>query len=172
MKKILVGLLAVFILFSVCGCASDTASTDTVYDDKEISRIESSCAEGFAPFQRSFDRIFDFETGSVTDIMIADEKDVPEDESSRYNTPVTVTTFGAEKAAEFIEKVKSLGFYTWKERYVTDEVIFDAAGSLITVYFSDGTVKSTYMFFKYPPKYEEIETAFEDYLGAELYCDW
>lgn len=64
-----------------------------------------------------------------------------------------------------------MGFYDWKDRYVTTEVINDGGSKNITIYFTDGTIKSTYIYFENPPEYQNIMSAFTDYLGATLYFE-
>ena len=88
---------------------------------------------------------------------------------SRYNTPIRVTTFSEETGRQFLEKIKMLGFYTWKDRYATTDIICDGGSECVTVYFGDGTVKSTSIYYEYPPNYDKILTAFEQELGAKLY---
>ena len=172
MKKFLIGVLSIIIAIAFCGCIPHT-----VYDNLEISKIESGWVEGFAPFSRQFVRTFDFETGEVTDTWVADLENIHEEvmqnvNTEDYNNPKLVTTFSEESAQEFIKRVKALGFYTWKDSYETDDIICDGGSEWVTVYFSDGTKKSTSIYFKYPPNYKRIMAAFEKYLGAKLYLGW
>lgn len=170
MKKFLsVLLLSIIVAACFCGCAPKT-----VYDDMEISKIESFWTEGMMPFNRRFTRTFDFQTGTVTDNIIADLEDISnfaQDEQDRYNNPTQVTAFTEENAQKFIAQAKSLGLYTWKDRYVTTGVD-DGGDTSVTIYFSDGTIKSTYLYYEYPPKYEKVLSVFEQYLGASLYMSW
>lgn len=172
MKKFLIGVLSLIIAIAFCGCIPHTE-----YDDLEISKIESDRVEGFAPFPSRYMRTFDFETGEVTDNWVANLNDIPEEDMENINielinNPKLITTFSEENAQEFIKRVKSLGFYTWKDGYRTNDIICDGGSEWVTVYFSDGTKKSTSIYFKYPPKYEKIMAAFEEYLGAKLYLGW
>lgn len=125
-------------------------------------------------FACSYVRTFDFEAGTVTDIWEADidelpEEILPDEYRGRYNTPKAVTTFTGEQGESFLKKAKSFGFLAWKDRYETDDIICDGGHETVTVTFADGTVKSTYIYFEYPPKYEEIKAAFCELLGADLY---
>lgn len=172
MKKIFISLLCLFVVIAFCGCIPHTE-----YDDLEISKIESGWIEGFGPFPRRFVRTFDFTSGEVTDTWVTDFEDISEEQwqfidIEKYNNPELVTTFSEENAQEFIKRVKSLGFYTWKESYKTNDIICDGGSECVTVYFSDGTKKSTSIYFKDPPNYTKILSAFEDYLGAKLYLGW
>lgn len=153
-----------------CGCTPTTE-----YDDLVISKIETTCVEGMAPFPRKFVRTFDFETGTVTDTWVANINDIPEEDIAnfditQYNIPLPVTSFSEEQAQEFVQEVKSLGFYPWKDRYETTEIICDGGSESVTIFFTDGTVKSTYFYFEYPKDYEKVTNAFQNYLGANLYC--
>lgn len=171
LKKFLMPLLLLFtaVLFIV-GCTPETE-----YDNLEITKIETSWQDGFAPFPGYYLRTFDFKKGNVYDTWVTDE-DVSNIleymsgvEADDFNNPKQVTTFTEEQATKLYEKIKSLGFLTWKDRYVTDDIIDDGGSECVTVYFADGTAKSTYIYFEYPPKYKEIRGAFEEYLGVNFY---
>ncbi|MDE7295928.1 MAG: hypothetical protein K2N84_01550 [Clostridia bacterium] len=169
MRKFFALLLGFILALSLCGCTPKTE-----YDDKEIARIQSAWVEGMSAFRCDYVRIFDFETGTVTDICQADIDELPEEVLPNeyregYNTPKTVTTFTEEQGQSFLKKTKSLGFLAWKDRYETDDIICDGGHETVTVTFTDGTVKSTYIYYKDPPNYEKIRTAFTDLLGASLY---
>ncbi len=170
-KKFLLSLLIFFgCLFAFAGCTPKTQ-----FDDMEITKIETSWQEGFAPFPGYHLRTFDFKTGEVTDTWVttADVSEILESMSGvsaeDFNHPKHVAAFTQEQATALYEKVKSLGFLGWKEAYETDKIIFDGGSQKVTVYFSDGTVKSTRIYFKYPPKYDEIRQAFEEYFGVNFY---
>lgn len=165
MKKLL------YLLFLIPLCFLFGCIQSTVYDDLEVSKIETSWTEGMGPFPRKFVRTFDFKTGEVTDTCVTDSANIPEEYIHEYNNPELIVKFSEQNAHDFIKKVKSLGFYTWQESYKTD-LIDDGGSKTVTVYFSDGTVKSTFIYFKDPPNYDKIQKAFEDYLGAKLYFDW
>ena len=168
MKKLIATVLSLILL----ACALSACGPKKFGKKFEVIRIESSTSEGFGPFPRDFVRVFDFEYGLVTDECIADKKDIPKEDKDFYNHPKQIATFTQEQAESFLTEVSELGFYTWEERYVTDEVISDAAGSSITIYFQDGTMRKTYTKFEYPPNYKEISAAFESILGANLYYGW
>ena len=168
MKKLIPTLLAFLVLvYGLTACASKKFDTQL-----KVLKIETSWSEGFEPFPRAFVRVFDFEYGLVTDECVADEKDIPNEDKNFYNHPKQIISFTQEQAESFLKEVSELGFYTWEERYVTDEVINDAAGSSVTIFFQDGTMRKTYIFFEYPPNYKEISAAFESILGAKLYYEW
>lgn len=172
MKKLFIAFTCLIIAIAFCSCIPHTQ-----YDDLEISKIESGWVEGMAPFPRQFVRTFDFKSGEVTDTLVADIDDIPEEDmefvdTEQYNNPKPVTAFNEENAKEFINKIKSLGFYTWKDSYATNDIICDGGSEWVTVYFCDGTVKSTSIYFKDPPNYKKIMAAFEEYLGAKLYLGW
>ena len=173
MKKDIVGIVGLSILMFISGCS-------TKYDNLEISKIESFWTEGFGPFYRKFTRTFDFNTNTVFDTIVVDQGhlddlleigEIKEDQKHLYNNPVTITSFDEEQEKKFVKKVKSLGLYTWKDRYVTKESIVDGGSKTITIYFTDGTSKSTYFFYKYPSNYNKVSDAFENYLGANLYLE-
>lgn len=134
-----------------------------------ISKIETSRVEGLGPFPREFVRTFDFKTYKVTDMRVADFEYIDEADKKDYNTPKFITGFSQKKAQEFINSVKSLGFYSWKDSYVSNDIVDDGGSQSVTVYFSDGTKKSTYIYFMDPPNYDKIKPAFEKYLGANMY---
>ncbi|MDE6441441.1 MAG: von Willebrand factor type A domain-containing protein [Clostridia bacterium] len=142
----------------------------------EISKIETSWQEGFGPFPRSFVRTFDFKKGNVTDTWVAetesDLKDLDETERNKYNNPKLITMFSQTKAQEFITQVKSLGLYNWKYSYESPDIVIDGGSQKITICFSDGTEKSTVIQIENPPKYKEVQSAFETYLGANMYLEW
>lgn len=169
MKKTVICLLSLICLLSCVvtfGCTKQ-------FDDKEILKIQTSWVEGFAPYPRSFERTFDFKTGKVYDTLATDfDANMLAPEGTvcvNYNSPKLVTTFSEQQADEFISEIKTLGMYSWKERYVTDDVICDGGSSSVTVYFADGTEKNTYIYFKYPPKYDEIRKTFKEHLGTDMY---
>jgi len=172
MKKSLIALIGSILLIFFCGCAPKTE--ESKFATMEISKIESSWREGFAPFPRDFSRTFDFTTGKIIDTLVTDQSnlsDLSKEEKNKYNTPTTIATFSDEQAKEFIQTVKALGFYDWEERYVTTDQICDGGSHMVTVYFSDGTVKSTYIYFEDPPEYKAIAAVFQELLGAKLYLD-
>lgn len=156
------------VLFS--GCVPKTK-----YDDKTIAKIETAWSEGMGPaYLKYYSRIFDFEAGTVTDTRVADFDNVDEEflqnvNKDDFNNPKVEGTFNDKQAKALYNKIKSLGFLAWKDRYETNEIIYDGAPSTVNVYFTDGTVKSTYIYFKYPPHYDEIRAAFEDHFGVEFY---
>lgn len=166
MKKFLIPFIALFVAVFFYGCTPRPE-----FDNLEILKIESAWTEGFAPFPREFVRTFDFKTGRIIDTITADEKDIPAEEADRYNTPTAVAAFDEAQAQELIATVKSLGFYGWEDRYVTTDAICDGGSQTVTVHFADGTVKSTYIYFEYPPNYEKICSSFVDCLGAKLYYE-
>ena len=111
MKKIAVIIFAVFVLSAamLSGCVW------TNFAVGDVLRIETVWNEGFAPFARDFVRVFDFETGKVTDTLVADEADIPEGDSSSYNKPKSVAKFTAGQAEQFTEKLNRLGFLTGRK---------------------------------------------------------
>lgn len=175
MKRSIIGIVGLSILIFTSGCSA------TKYDNLEISKIESIWNEGFGPFQRDFTRTFDFSTNTIFDTAVVDEKEferllengaIKEDEKHLYNNPVNVTTFDDEQEKKFVRSVKSLGLYTWKDKYITKQGIRDGGSERITIYFTDGTSKSTYMYFKYPSNYNKICSSFVNLLGAGLHFEW
>lgn len=170
MKKIFIAFIFLVFAFSFYGCTPKTE-----YDDKTIAKIETTWAEGMAPFQRAFVRVFDFEKGKITDtavVNIETYENLSDEEKSEYNNPVLIAEFCGDQAAHFTERIMELGFYAWEDEYVTSDIICDGGSYNIAVYFTDGTVKPTCIYFKDPPDYSQIQIAFENYLGAGLYFDW
>ncbi len=174
-KRSIIGIVGLSILIFISGCSA------TKYDNLEISKIESIWKEGFGPFPRDFTRTFDFNTNTVFDTLAISQEDfeefleygeIKEDEKHIYNNPVNITTFDDEQEKKFVRSVKSLGLYTWKDNYITKQIINDGGSKRITIYFTDGTSKSTYMYFKYPSNYNKICGSFENLLGAGLYFEW
>lgn len=192
MKKILVALISVLIAcislpFAACG---------TVYDDLEVLKIVTEWHEGMSRFGEAYTREFDFVEGSVTDTIVVKEeylqteidyyKEYPEQfpeyyESveqfeeelyERYNNPKTVTEFTEEQGNQLLKSITKLGFYTWKDRYETNKIIMDGGSAQVKVYFTDGTVKSTYIYYKNPKNYNKIMKAFENNLGVTFYLSW
>ena len=173
MKKDIVGIVGLSILMFISGCS-------TKYDNLEISKIESFWTEGFGPFYRKFTRTFDFNTNTVFDTIVVDQEEynellqsgrINEDDKHFYNNPVTITSFDEEQEKKFVKKVKSLGLYTWKDSYETKEIINDGGSKRITIYFTDGTSKSTYFYFKFPSNYNKVGNAFENYLGTGIFYE-
>lgn len=192
MKKILVVLISVLIVcislpFAACG---------TVYDDKEVLKIVTERHEGMSQFGEAYTREFNFETGKVSDYVRVNEeylqneinyyKEYPEHlpnkyESveqfeeelyERYNNPKTVTEFTEEQGNQLLKSITKSGFYTWKDRYETNKIIMDGGSAQVKVYFIDGTVKSTYIYYKNPKNYNKIMEAFENNLGVKFYLSW
>ena len=95
-----------------------------------------------------------------------------EEEKNTYNNPKTVTTFEDEQEEKFIKKIKSLGIYTWKDRYVTDHGVSDGGNETLKIYFTDGTVKTTYFYFKYPSTYDKVCEEFVANFGVGMYLRW
>lgn len=154
------------------------STTKNEFENKEITKIETSWVEGFAPFPGYYLRTFDFKNGEVCDTLVTDE-DVLEIlehtdgfAAEDFNNPKQVATFTEEQATALYDKIKSLGFFTWKEEYATDDIICDGGSQSVGVFFADGTVKSTSIYYEYPPKYNEIRKAFEEYLGVTFYLGW
>ncbi len=167
-NSITAALCAVLLCLSLVGCTPETE-----YDGKTITKIETVRTEGMDAFPCSYLRTFDFEAYTITDMRVADpntvEELVPESKRDLFNNPLPVATFDGDKADGFVNKAKSLGFYTWKDRYVTTEEISDMGSETVTVYFTDGTVKSTYLYAKYPRRYEEVKSTFGEIIGADMY---
>ncbi|MBD5131828.1 MAG: hypothetical protein HDT28_04445 [Clostridiales bacterium] len=171
MKKYLIMPLLLYIALSVIvGCTPKTE-----YDDLEIIKIETSWHEGFAPFSGEYVRTFDFKNGSVYDTLATDAdiseilEHTPGLTAEDLNTPKLVSTFTEEQASKLYDKIKSLGFLAWKDKYISDDQICDGGSESVTVYFADGTEKHTRIYFKDPPKYDKIREAFEEYLGVSFY---
>ena len=173
MKKDIVGIVGLSILMFISGCSNK-------YDNLEISKIEAGWQDFLDSYVDDYLRTFDFNTNTVFDTIVVDQGhlddlleigEIKEDQKHLYNNPVTITSFDEEQEKKFVKKVKSLGLYTWKDRYVTKESIVDGGSKTITIYFTDGTSKSTYFFYKYPSNYNKVSDAFENYLGANLYLE-
>lgn len=170
LKKLLTPLLLFcMVLFAMAGCTHETELADM-----EITKIETSWREGFAPFAGSYVRTFDFKKGKVYDTLVTD-KDISEIPShlgltaKDLNNPKQIATFTQEQAETLYEYIKSLGFFAWEEKYVTSDIVNDAGDSRVSVCFPNGTVKSTKIYCEYPPNYSEIRDAFEEYLGVNFY---
>ncbi|MDE7385024.1 MAG: hypothetical protein K2M84_04620, partial [Anaeroplasmataceae bacterium] len=144
MKKFLMLMLVLLALLYLPSCKEKTP-----YDDKTISKIEVKHQPSFICESRI--RTFNFSTLEVMDTQYVDEDFIEREKkdyleqpdnypdydsiesfeaylSSIYNTPILVSTFTQESGDAFIEKVVSLGIYTWKDRYDTKEIILDATG--------------------------------------------
>lgn len=178
-KKLLMPIL--ILCAAIClmvGCTPKKERVTTEYDDMEITKIEAAHWEGMAPFPGHYLRTFDFKHGTVCDTRVTDRDvneilgDMPVLTADDFNKPKQVATFTQKQAIALYEKIKSLGFLAWEDEYVTSDVICDGGNERVTVYFADGTKKSTEIYFKYPPKYEDIRKAFEDYTGMDLYYWW
>ncbi|MDE6293121.1 MAG: hypothetical protein K2L88_00665 [Clostridiales bacterium] len=171
-------LLLCAVMLIAVGCTPTNAPIETEFDDMEISKIETAHWEGFAPFPGYYLRTFDFKHGTVSDTLVLDAyasdyiNNIPREEADKFNNPKQITTFTEEQAKTLYEKIKSLGFLAWGDEYITDETICDGGSESVTVYFSDGTVKSTKIYFIDPPKYEEIRKAFEDNFGVTFYLSF
>ena len=168
MKKIralLIAVISAILVITLCACGAHVAE----YNGKEILRIETVYREGFASFPCEFVRTFDFQHGKVVDIRKADEEYLDKENCEQYNRTEQIATFTEEQGQALIDKIGTLGFFDWEERYVTDSVIFDGAGSFINVYFADGTTKTTYIYFMDPPNYGEIKKAVEGAFGVTMY---
>ena len=186
MKKILSVILCFCFLCLLFSCTEKTE-----YDDKTIDKIETIRDEGFG-LGFIYKRIFDFTNTTICDITLADESiiDVLKDQyenhpefykdydsleeyvsyiNSRYNTLEEITTFKEEEGKAFLKEIISLGIYTWGENYMTDEVICDAAGVDIKITFSDGTEKTTYIYFKYPKNYDRILNTFKKHFNVNCW---
>ena len=184
MKKFLMLMLLLAVLYL------PSCKEKTPYDDKTISKIEVEHQTSFIFTQQI--RTFDFSTLEVTDTEYVDENFIESKKkaylshpeyykeyenletfeaylSSIYNTPILVSTFTQESGDAFIEKVVSLGIYTWKDSYDTKDTIFDASGFSIKIYFTDDTIKSTHFFFKYPSNFEAIKKAFIQYFNLNYW---
>lgn len=178
-KKLLIPILLLCaVMLIAVGCTPNDAPPQTEFDDMEITKIETAHWEGFAPFPGYYLRTFDFKHGTISDTCVLDTyasdyiNDLPREEADKFNNPKQIATFTYEQATQLYEKIKSLGFLAWADEYVTDEVICDGVRERVTVYFSDGTEKSTEIYFIDPPNYEQIHNAFEETLGVNFYCGW
>lgn len=185
MKQIFFFSFALFAIFLV-GC---TPSTE--FDEKTVTMIVVETTEGMTDVPYRNTRTFDFTAGTVADDCVADVEtlveafrlhyeqyleeygEYPEDETpesyeeklkARFNHPSTVAEFTEEQGAALLEKVISDGIYTWKDRYETNDIICDGGSETITIYFSDGTSKSTYFYFEYPKNFDTIENDFKEIL--------
>lgn len=189
MKKTAVLMLLTVFAAVLCGCYGKT-----IYDDKELLKIEYSGAEGMGMLPLAYTRTFDLAECAVIDEIRCDERteteyieiaknryDAEKDgdyadymaEAENYcNTPETVGSFPSEKRDAFLEYIVQNGVYTWKDEYKTDEILHDYAGFRITFCFADGTEKETRFYAKEPKNYKKIEAAFEDYLGFELQVNY
>lgn len=173
-RKVLLPLLLLCVVFfAMTGCTQETE-----FDDMEITKIETSREEGLAPFSGYYLRTFDFKKGKVLDTLVTDQNisEILEYTTAftadDFNNPKQVATFTQEQAIELYEEIKSLGFLIWEDSYVTDDIIDDGGSARVCVYFADGTVKSTSIYFKYPPNYDKIRNAFEEHFGVNFYNGW
>ena len=173
MKKDIVGIVGLSILMFISGCSNK-------YDNLEISKIEAGWQDFLDSYVDDYLRTFDFNTNTVFDTIVVDQGhlddlleigEIKEDQKHLYNNPVTITSFDEEQEKKFVKKVKSLGLYTWKDSYETKEIINDGGSKRITIYFTDGTSKSTYFYFKFPSNYNKVGNAFENYLGTGIFYE-
>lgn len=199
-KKFLM-LLLLFALVVTClaGCTPKTEYDDKVeefvpkteYDDKQVAKIETRLynGEGLVGYRV---RLFDFETGTVTDEAVVSDHEFdyllrlytnepsgyPEYENTdeyrdyllaNYNVSVKVAEFSQDACNGFISTAKSFGIYTWQESYV-DNFVCDATSQYIIITFADGTTKTTHCYCKYPEDFEKVEGAFKDYFGVDAWC--
>ena len=167
MKKLISVLFVAILAVCLCACVPNK----TTYDGVEVLRIETVRWEGFAPFPRTFERTFDFEHGKITDARKADDEYLDKDNRNEYNRPKKIATFTAKQGQALVDEIGDLGFFDWKERYETDEVINDAGANRINVYFADGTEKSTLIYFMDPPNYGQICDAIEKAFGVKIYSE-
>ena len=167
-------------------------TTETDYDNKQVSKIETRLynGEGFVGYRM---RLFDFESGTVTDKAVISESDFnyllqlyidypigyPEYDSteqyreyllSNYNVSVPVAEFSQEDGNEFISAAKSFGLCKWRESYI-DEFICDATHEYIITTFTDGTTKTTHCYCEYPEGFDKVKEAFNDYFGVSYWCN-
>ena len=189
MKKTAVLMLLTVFAAVLCGCYGKT-----IYDDKELQKIEYSGAEGMGMLPMAYTRTFDLLNCTVIDEIRCDERTEAEyieiaknrydaerdgdyaqymaEAESYCNTPARVGTFSSKKRDAFVEYIVQNGVYTWKDEYKTDEILHDYAGFWVTLYFADGTEKATEFYAQEPRNYKKIEAAFEDYLGFELQVNY
>lgn len=172
MKKYITLLITVFVSIAFIGCTPNSnKQSKSKYDDDAIIKIETVWVEGMAAFHCEYVRAFDFETGRITDMRVADNQYVPDEFADRYNNPTLVSTFDATQWQNFISEIKALGILAWEERYETTGV-HDSGNQTVTIYFADGTEKSTYICLEKPSYYEEIQAAFIDIFGVCMYAEW
>ena len=168
MKRTLFCLICLLCVVVFCGCAPKTE-----YDDKEVIKIETSWFEYMSGFWCELVRTYDFQTGEVIDTWVADAEEVEENVApyniERYNNPKTVASFSEKDAKKFLKKEKSLGLYAWEEKYDYPVICDGGRVEKVTIFFSDGTTKTTKIFFYEAPNYDEIKKAFEDYFGVTMY---
>lgn len=81
----------------------------------------------------------------------------------KYNTSSEVGTMKEEDQEKFLNEIISLGIYSWQDEYKTNEVIDDGAESNFTIFFTDGTFKTTNFYYEYPKNYTQIVEAFFKY---------
>lgn len=186
-KKGILPLLAVLGIMTLSvGCTPKTE-----YDDKEIARIETSYYGGLVWVDARYTRTFDFTTRTVTDVCALEESWLdllmdsyyhdpaafPDYENAeayeahlrtQYNAPESVSSFSKEQGEDFLERVISLGFYTWEEVYQS-EGIDDGSWQCIRIYFTDGTMKTTLLYYRYPKHYEAVKNTFSTYLGTGMF---
>ncbi|MDE7161332.1 MAG: hypothetical protein K2N65_01085 [Anaeroplasmataceae bacterium] len=181
-------LLAILCLGIFTSCMQSTE-----YDNKDLVRIETITSEGFAFVPVHYVRTFDFEGFTITDeARTTDDalellkknyfgneflqKEYETYDSyvqyleKRYNHPKRIKSVTEEEKEKFIAFIIQSGIYTWEEEYITDDIICDGAGFNILLYFSDGTVKKTYFYYKYPNNYNTIKNAFK-YLDAGMFFE-
>lgn len=143
---------------------------------KTIVKIESIAHEGMYYFPMGHVKTFDFENLEVTQehrISQEDYQRVIDDESfavdiDYYNNSEFVISFTESQKADLLEAITACGIYNWDERYITSDIIMDAGGFEVVIYFDDGTVKSTYMFFSQPSNFDTVCSQFPKYIGTDL----
>ena len=190
MKKILFGIVAALLL---CVSIVFTACGRTDYDDLEVVKIETISRDFMSAYGEKFVREFDFEAGEVIDTtkVKADAfqweidyykeypEHLPEQYNSveefenalneRYNNPKVKAEFTEEQGEQLIKNIKKLGFYKWKDRYETKDMVDDGGDLTVNVYFADGTIKSTYFFLSGPKNFDKIKEEFVNIIGVSLY---
>lgn len=172
MKKFLTLLITIFISVAFIGCTpKSNKPLKSEYDDETIIKIETAWVEGMAAFHCEYVRTFDFESCRITDTRVADKQYVPTEFADRYNNPTLVSTFDATQWEEFITQVKAHNILSWEDRYETTGV-HDAGNKTVTIFFANGAKKSTYICLEKPPHYNEIQAAFTDAFGVDMYAEW
>ena len=191
-RLMLVGVMIFTMLFSLTGCLENNNVNATEYDNKTIVKIVTQYHVGEALVNAYYLRTFDFVRGTVTDEALVTEKEFTRllerftKDESRYdewdtreeyevylkqqcNTPKLIELFHYGQAEACLEKAKSLGIFTWKEKYLSG--IKDAGTLYVTIIFSDGTMKTTKFHEGFPENYQAIELAFKNHLGVGFLCE-
>lgn len=155
MKRIIcIIFISVLLLFSLSGC----------YSYKEIDSIYVYKHENY--FNYDYERLVDLKNCKL--FMYSSEETGKRRNINEENQGYKeIEDLDSVKVEQFKKDISEHGINSWEESYYNDGTM-DGVSIEITINYSDGTQKTTYVYYEYPDNWEAIRNDMFNLTGRYL----